>query len=785
MSFTIKAALASMQRAARQAAGAESESAQRTIRRAIASEQSFLDSLVSARLAGDIDDGGFRRQLRAERTMLVDLVLEDADATRDGAEGAIAAALTVLDGQIVRAVASAAARRPPTKARKTATAATKHKHNVRPDTVDFRDLMYVPNLVEVSERIPLEAYLKRRVPVLDQGEEGACTGFGLATVAHFLLRTRRVDPDPERVSARMLYAMARRYDEWRGENYDGSSCRGAMKGWHKHGICTDRLWPHDPANPDDTLTEARSASAQRRPLGAYFRVNHKDLVAMHAAITEVGVLFASATVHPGWDNVGASGIIPTDAMNVDDGGHAFAIVGYDERGYWIQNSWGDRWGKGGCGLIAYDDWMRNASDVWVARLAVPIRTSGSRAATHAAFSVSSRAKAYAYDEVRPHVISLGNDGEPRPGGNIGTTPAAIEQIIRKDIRRITEKWKRRRIVLYAHGGLVPEDSAVQRVSDYRAVMLKAECYPLAFVWNSDYWSTITNILTEALSLRKPEGVIAGVKDFLMDRLDDALEPIARKLTGKSAWDEMKENASLATESLNGGARLVADELARLSQESSAKVELHLVGHSAGAILLAGLVRHLTLPPPEGLGMPVSSCTLWAPACTTSLFHHAYRPAIESGAIDRFAIYTLTDECERGDHCARVYNKSLLYLVSNAFERRPRIPFLRPDGEPLLGMEKFLNVDRDIQRLIRNKQMEHVRAPNAEGEGSFGASTVSAHGGFDDDKPTVLSTLARILNTTSKTRNASRTLVFRPGLQRTQSQRQLLSAVGNGVGRVPG
>lgn len=785
MSFTMKAAVTAMQRAARQAAQAESDGARRTIRHAIASEQTFLKNLVAARLAGDIDDSGLARQLRDERDMLVDLILEDGDVTRDGAEGAVAAALAVLDQGVRAAVKASAARGTEAKLQKAGRAAKKYRHNVRPDTVDFRDLMYVPNLVEVPSRLPLETYRRHKVPILDQGEEGACTGFGLATVAHFLLRTRKVVPDRERVSPRMLYAMARRYDEWRGENYDGSSCRGAMKGWHKHGVCAEALWMHDPATPDYTLTDDRSRDAQQRPLGAYFRVNHKDLVAMHAAITEVGVLFASATVHPGWDEVGSDGIIPTDDMRVDDGGHAFAIVGYDDRGYWIQNSWGKSWGKGGFGLIAYDDWMRNGSDVWVARLAVPIRASGSRAATQAAFSVSSRAKAYAYDEVRPHIISLGNDGEPRPGGNLGTTPAAIRRIIHDDIPRITDKWKNRRIVLYAHGGLVSEDSAVQRVGDYREAMLDAECYPLAFVWHSDYWSTITNILTEALSLRKPEGAIAGVKDFLMDRLDDALEPIARKLTGKSAWDEMKENAWLATESVHGGARLVADELAAMSQSNGkVKLELHLVGHSAGSILHAALVRRLTLPPPQGLGMKIATCTLWAPACTTSLFHQAYRPAIESGGIGRFALYTLTDECERDDHCARIYNKSLLYLVSNAFERRPRIPLLRPDGEPLLGMERFILADKEIQRLVSSGQIDHVRSPNADPQGTFNASTATAHGGFDDDRPTVLSTLARILGAHAQVRSASRFLTFRPGLQRMQSQRQHLSAVGSGVGRIP-
>jgi hypothetical protein len=97
------------------------------------------------------------------------------------------------------------------------------------------------------------------------------------------------------------------------------------------------LGPKDPGG----LTRARTADAMRRPLGAYLRVNHKDLVAMHSALAEVGVLFASATVHQGWSQVDRKGAIPYPAPL--SGGHAFAIVAYDDEGFWIQNSWGEDW----------------------------------------------------------------------------------------------------------------------------------------------------------------------------------------------------------------------------------------------------------------------------------------------------------------------------------------------------------------------------------------------------------------------------------------------------------
>ena len=144
----------------------------------------------------------------------------------------------------------------------------KRTFDARPDTVDFRDRMFEATLVEVPPRISLADYQQWKVPILDQGREGACTGFGLATVANYLLRGRKVDPDLAAVSPRMFYEMARRYDEWPGEDFEGSSARGAMKGWHKHGVCASDVWPYVAADRG-LLTDVRAEEAAKRPLGAY------------------------------------------------------------------------------------------------------------------------------------------------------------------------------------------------------------------------------------------------------------------------------------------------------------------------------------------------------------------------------------------------------------------------------------------------------------------------------------------------------------------------------------
>jgi pimeloyl-ACP methyl ester carboxylesterase len=616
-------------------------------------------------------------------------------------------------------------RRPVTSTKKKA--AIRRTLDARRDTLDFRDRMFEPTLVEVPVRRPLETYLEAGVPILDQGSEGACTGFGLATVVHYLLQTRKVVPDRTAVSPRMLYDMARRYDEWPGEKYDGSSARGAMKGWHKHGVCSAEHWRYQ--NPQDKMKfTARFEDALRRPLGAYLRVNHKDIVAMHSAISEVGALYATADVHSGWDGIGSKGIVNYDDTVDMLGGHAFAIVAYDERGFWIQNSWGNDWGYRGFGLVSYDDWLANGSDVWVARLGAPIELRSYGSVSRGVSVASAGSRSYVFSDLRPHIISLGNDGLLRTEGTYGTSADDVNEIFE---HVGTQTGTRPHLLLYAHGGLTAEDSAIQKVADLRGPLLDAGVYPLSLVWKTDFWTTLKNILQESVARRRPEGFVDAGKDFMLDRLDDALEPLARVVGGKAQWDEMKENATLAG-GPGGGLIDVAKGVAAL-RKSHPALKVHMVGHSAGSILLGALLARLK-------GVSIETCTLWAPACTMNVYRTQYLPAIRAKQIKSFGLFTLSDKAERDDHCARIYHKSLLYLVSNAFESRLRKPsFRESDGDAILGMAKF------VDQLPKDERpADWVLSPNAKPAGSRDGSTSTTHGGFDDDQATLLATLARIL-----------------------------------------
>lgn len=620
------------------------------------------------------------------------------------------------------------------------------------DPLDLRDLIYESGLFE----LPFKVDNRAKVPViLDQGQEGACTGFGLAAVVNFQQHNRSDAKKAERerytkkengASPRMLYEMAKRYDEWKGENYEGSSVRGAMKGWSRHGVCTWSEWPYD-AKKADRLTPERQRAALDRPLGAYYRVRHFHLNQMQAALTEAGILYASAQVHEGWQQVGSDGIVPYTRNLI--GGHAFAIVGYDRNGFWVQNSWGPKWGAKGFCHIGYDDWLENGYDCWVARLGVPtVSFADGKTLIHG------RAAEFGFipdesvvlDTIRPHFVNLGNDGRFSASGLYSSDEEDVEDVVLAGFKETSKDWAGpKRLMIYCHGGLNNEKASASRIASMLPYFLANEIYPLHFMWETGFLDSVRGIVQDAFRRGRFQGWTDDMKERFFDLLDEGIELAARPL-GEPVWGQMKDNAERASDD-GGGAAYTAGEIAACLAElaeAGSDAELHLVGHSAGSIFLAHLLEVLDL-----LDVPVKSLTLFAPACTLDLFEAKIARHIGK-RVERYVQFNLADSVERDDSVGPAYHKSLLYLVSESFEQRHRAP--------LLGMEAFVNPSKkaiDALREEDRKQVARVKkvlgAPRAEnGKTVIRAQGVPqslkldscsmTHGGFDNDEATLNSTL---------------------------------------------
>ncbi|HQT00872.1 MAG TPA: C1 family peptidase [Thiobacillus sp.] len=654
----------------------------------------------------------------------------------------------------------------------TAERAARQRLDAMPDRIDLRDWYYQPSLSPLPDAY-LACPLIPRSHILDQGREGACTGFALAAVANFL-RTRRGLTG--RVSPRMLYELARRYDEWPGEGYEGSSARGAIKAWMKHGVCFEQSWPHT-CHGIANMTDAVIAEARMTPGGAYYRVKPQNVRDLHAALNETGILYATLMVHSGWADPGGGRHAPKVVVSVEgrrtpyrfpvirrkgsaDGGHAVALVGYTPQGFVIQNSWGPDWGRDGFAFLPYEDFLMHATDVWVAQLGVPVTMdlwAGDPAIDTAGIQRASRSIPLA--DIRPYVVDVANNGELSDSGEYWTTPADLARLFNDTLPVATRGWKKRRILLYLHGGLNSESASAKRIVALRDVMLENEIYPLHIMWESDFLSSVANLFKD-LFTEADKLAGGGFLENLTEAKDRVLElTLAR--AGTRMWGEMKENAQLASahpESL-GAIQLVVQAVAAATQQlaphDKSGWELHLVGHSAGSIFAAHALSLLA-----DLGIPLKSVQFMAPAIRIDTFKQHVMPMVDAGTVPLPSLYLLSDKLEQGDSVGP-YGKSLLYLVSNAFEGKRNVP--------LLGMQACLEADDDLQQRYtgqvdgRPALIVSAGIPVAEGEEDVallrGTAVSHSHGGFDNDCATMNSILVRVLGGLPKRRFKPRDLNY--------------------------
>lgn len=694
--------------------------------------------------------------------------------------------------------------------------------DARPDRLDLRDRQYRPGLQSLPALYPSQAEISEFLPkyeaqnlILNQGKEGACTGFGLAATINYLIWFDNLDTAPPespstetkvsdlRVSERMLYHLARVYDEWPGEDYSGSSCRGAMKGWHRHGVCRKSLWDYDSKHGRflPPTNDSWASDALQNPLGAYYRINHKSVVDMQAAIFEVGAIYCSASVHKGWQipPKRVLGVMPFPKDSI--GGHAFCLVGYNADGFIVQNSWGNDWGFHGFAVLSYADWVENGNDAWVVSRGVPINA-GSAPRNFANHSLqqsfggdSSPAQAgitkalnYSYphdfpDDARPwseekayeHAIVLANDGRPKHTRIEKEGPDQSLEFISNELLEnwLREKPSNRKVAIYAHGGLNSEEASINRIRVMAPYFLANGIYPIFVVWKTGLAETMANIIRESLEKSeahapRAEGFIKDWMEKLSEGSDRAIEALARTINARGIWSEMKENAVFASDRAvpgspqnragkPGGMVILARSLSKLRKKHP-DLELHLIGHSAGSILLGSWVKEL-----EKAKLPVRSCSLFAPACTLAFANRTYKRLVEKKLLIKSDLYihNLSDAAERDDNTGKLYRKSLLYLVSRALEDIHKMPLLGlqaswdPDNYPKQKSGGFNHSHRQEaetwQAFVKDAKLPKPLTSKTVNTDRKGSSTDLAHGSFDNDIDVVEFTLKKIKRTALKPR----------------------------------
>lgn len=189
-------------------------------------------------------------------------------------------------------------------------------------STDPRDRQYPLRAMIVAVAQPRSKHWPLfRVP-LDQGNEGACVGFGWT---HWLLAApisiRNTNPA---WSARAMYKAAQEVDEWPGSDYEGTSVRAGAKVLQAEGRIAEYRWAEDLQTTTD-----------------YIR--------------STGPVVIGVDWHEGMMDADVDGLIRVTGRRT--GGHCVCLVGANEdqaMAYGI-NSWGPGWGRRGRFKIPYED----------------------------------------------------------------------------------------------------------------------------------------------------------------------------------------------------------------------------------------------------------------------------------------------------------------------------------------------------------------------------------------------------------------------------------------------
>jgi hypothetical protein len=188
----------------------------------------------------------------------------------------------------------------------------------------------------------------------DQGSTGSCVGWACADSVlrwHFV-KAGRLNPS-DVLSVRFIWMAAKETDEFTSQpttfiESDGTSLKSALDIARKYGCVKDQALPFGsgklyPGEPEDFY-----ALASQLKIASYVNLN-RQLDTWRRWIATKGPILTRLNCDNVWMNAKATGgvLAQYDRMSAH-GGHAVALVGYDQSMFIVRNSWGTAtWGDKG------------------------------------------------------------------------------------------------------------------------------------------------------------------------------------------------------------------------------------------------------------------------------------------------------------------------------------------------------------------------------------------------------------------------------------------------------
>lgn len=223
------------------------------------------------------------------------------------------------------------------------------------------------------------AYVRLR----DQLALGSCVGHSIAFAAESIRnKTRLIDEDSD-VSRELVYTLAKLESGLLGKGDTGAQIRGGLDGIRKYGVCAERLLPYDLQDWDVMPSQATLDLAAQHKVTLYERIPVDPFgypvtyQSIKQAITSGLRVIAGFQVPRGMFGIAGplalqpaqwSWLANSDAATIV-GGHAILVGGYDDAvdlmgALLLGNSWGERWGDKGWGLVPVNKFLPLCFELW-------------------------------------------------------------------------------------------------------------------------------------------------------------------------------------------------------------------------------------------------------------------------------------------------------------------------------------------------------------------------------------------------------------------------------------
>ena len=216
---------------------------------------------------------------------------------------------------------------------------------------DNRDYIYTSNDNNLPEECDSRCDL---MPIRNQGSQGTCFAQSAACMKEW--QERKNYNFNEYFSPQFFYNLRfNKYDE-NTENDEGMYGRDVMKILKNTGICKESSYNYGRIEGKENISKEIFDEAKVNVIESYARIN--TIHDLKSSLCKNGPALITFPVYNYTDQMWKQRNNETSK-----GGHAMTVVGYNNEGFIIRNSWGKDWSNKGYTIYKYEDWQAHW-EIW-------------------------------------------------------------------------------------------------------------------------------------------------------------------------------------------------------------------------------------------------------------------------------------------------------------------------------------------------------------------------------------------------------------------------------------